>query len=137
MRLVGRPPRAVPVGWAGYGYEILVLTTQKEQWPLGFLNWSVQAEIVNDMDLRRRLQKYGAMTVEEVSIGDDQSGDFLIAPIEKFAPPSIALPNGSMELFVATLITRSQMQYGVEKGGPALLAELNRAGQGQISLKRE
>lgn len=133
IRLVGRPPRAVPAGWAGYGYEILLLTSEKEHWPVGFLNWAVQAEILNDMDLRRRVNKYGAMTVEDVSIGEGSSGDFLIAPIEQFAPTSVALPNGSMELLVATLITRPQMQYGMEKGGLALLAELNRTGHGQIS----
>jgi len=133
MRLVGRPPRAVPAGRAGYGYEILLLTRQNEHWPLGFLNWSVQAEILNDMDLLGRIHKYGAMTVEEVSIGPGQSADFLIAPIQQLAPSSIALPNGSMELLVATRITRAQMQYGIEKGGPALLAELNQSGHGQIS----
>jgi hypothetical protein len=133
MRLVGRPPRAVPADWAGYGYEILLLTREKGYWPLGFLNWAVQAEILNDMDLRRRIHKYGAMTVEDVSIGEGKSGDFLIAPIQQFAPASIALPNGSMELLVATLITRPQMQYGIEKGGPALLAELDQTGHGQIS----
>ncbi|HXR77861.1 MAG TPA: hypothetical protein VN737_17910 [Bryobacteraceae bacterium] len=132
-RLVARPPRAVPAGWAGYGYEILLLTRQKDCWPLGFLNWAVQAEILNDMDLLGRIRKYGAMTVEDVSIGEGKSADFLIAPLQKFAPPSIALPNGAMELLVATLITRSQMQYGIEKGGPALLAELNQTGSGQIS----
>lgn len=136
-RLVSRPPRAVPAGWAGYGYEILLLTRQKDYWPLGFLNWAVQAEILNDMDLLARIHKYGAMTVEDVSIGESQSADFLIAPIQKFAPSSIALPNGSMELLVATLITRSQMQFGIEKGGPALLAELNQAGSGQISELQE
>ena len=124
----------MPAGWAGYGYEILLLTREKEHWPLGFLNWAVQAENLNDMDLRRRIQKYGAMTVEAVSIGEGQSGDFLIAPIQQLAPASIELPNGSMELLVATLISRSQMQYGVEKGGPALLLELNQTGNGQISL---
>jgi hypothetical protein len=133
IRLVGRPPRAVPADWAGYGYEILLLTREKENWPLGFLNWAVQAEILSDMDLRRRIQKYGAMTVEEISIGDGKSGDFLIAPIQQFAPASNSLPNGSIELLAATLITRPQMQFGIEKGGPALLARLNQAGQGQIS----
>jgi hypothetical protein len=133
MRLVGRPPRAVPADWAGYGYEILLLTREKEYWPLGFLNWAVQAEILNDMDLRRRIEKYGAMTVEDVSIGDGKAGDFLIAPIQQFAPASIALPNGSMQLLAATLITRPQMQCGIDKGGPALLSELIETGSGQIS----
>ncbi len=89
------------------------------------------------MDLLGRIHKHGAMTVEEVSIGDDEAGDFLIAPIQKLAPPSIALPNGSMELLVATLITRSQMEYGIEKGGPALLAKLNQDESGQISQMKE
>lgn len=132
-RLAGRPPRAVPADWAGYGYEILVLTRQKDYWPLGFLNWAVQAEILNDMDLLGRIHKYGAMTIEEVSIGEGKSGDFLIAPIQKFAPSSIALPNGSMELLVATLITRPQMEYGIQKGGPALLADLEKTGHERIS----
>jgi hypothetical protein len=133
MRIVSRPPRAVPVGRAGYGYEIPLLTRQKEYWPLGFLNWAVQAEILNDVDLLRRIDQYGAMTIEEVSIGAAESADVLIAPIQQLAPASIALPNGSMELLVATRITRPQMQFGIEKGGPALLAQLNEIGHGQMS----
>jgi hypothetical protein len=42
-----------------------------------------------------------------------------------------------MELLVATLITRSQMEYGIEKGGPALLAKLNQDESGQISQMKE
>lgn len=123
MRLVARPPQPIPLGRAGYGYEILLFTPQPPQWPLMFLDWSVQAEILQDIDLLGRIKKYGALTVESISLGD-QSGDFLIAPLHNFAPGKADLPNGTMELLAATLVTRAQMEFGRKHGGPALLKQI-------------
>jgi hypothetical protein len=131
--LVGRPPRAVPAGRAGYGYEVLVFTRRKEQWPLMFLNWAVQAEILRDADVLGRVHRYGTLTVESISLGDGQSADFLIAPLLQFVSARADLPNGSMELLAATLITRPEMQFGLEHGGPALLERIKSRPQGQIS----
>jgi hypothetical protein len=133
MRVLGRPPRPVPLGLAGYGYEMLLFTRRQERWPLMFLNWSVQAEILTDVDLLGRVHDCGAITVESISLGDGRRADFLVAPLQQLAPPKIDLPNGSMELLAATLITRAEMEFGVKQGGPALLARINARPQGQIS----
>jgi hypothetical protein len=132
-RLVGRPPRAVPAGRAGYGYEILLLTRRKEFWPLMFLNWAVQSEILGDVDLLGRVYEFGALTVESIEIGEGRTADFLIAPLRQFAPSAVPLPNGSMELLVATVVSRAEMEFGVQQGGRALLELVLSKEQGQVS----
>ena len=56
----------MPVGLAGYGYEIIVITPQEKKWPLRFLNWAVQMEIVQDAEMLERVQEIGAVTIEHV-----------------------------------------------------------------------
>jgi hypothetical protein len=74
MRCVAREPRDVPPALAGYGYEILVVTPQQEEWPLRFLNWAVQMEILKDVEFLDRVQEIGAVTVEDVRLGEDICG---------------------------------------------------------------
>lgn len=44
-KLQQKQPATKPPGAAGYGYEIFVVTTRDQQWPLAFLQWAVSAEI--------------------------------------------------------------------------------------------
>ena len=44
-------------GRPGYGYEIMIVTNESSDWPLWFLQWAVNAEILNDADLLGRVEK--------------------------------------------------------------------------------
>ena len=134
MQIASRPPRPIPVGIAGYGYEMLVFTRGKETWPLNFLDWAVQMEITRDVDFLKRMEKYGAVTIEDVSLGEHGAGDFIIAPLRQFAPHKMELPNGTMELLVATRITRAEMQLGAGGKGRELLERIVKRPGGQVSL---
>ena len=57
--------------WPGYGYEIVVVADENEEWPLWLLQWAVQAEILNDVGMRDRMDTYGGMTVESVRMSED------------------------------------------------------------------
>ena len=48
-------------------------------------------------------------------------------------PPGTQLPNGKLELLVATVITDDEMQWSMENGREALLAKLIKSGVGQVS----
>jgi len=132
-RLAGRPPRAIPAGWAGYGYELLVLTRQKESWPLMLLNWAVPMEILKDVDILGRVHQYDGLTIEGITLGDGRVSDFLFAPLQQFAPAKTELPNGSMEFLVATTITREEMSFALAHGRKALIDRIKSRPSGQIS----
>ena len=67
-------PPPIP-GKPGYGYELVILTHQKEDWPLGLLQWGVNAEILNDVGILDRVRKYKGLTIEQVNVGNgDPSG---------------------------------------------------------------
>jgi hypothetical protein len=132
--LQARVPRWVAPDWAGYGYEVLILTPKPETWPLLPLSWFAQMEILKDVNLPGRVQEYEGLTVESVKIGDgSRSADFFVTPALPPLPPAAQLPNGTMRLLVATRITREEMNFSLEKGRPALLERLQKAGVGQIS----
>ena len=57
----------------------------------------------------------------------------LIAKARAPLPTGTQLPNGKMELLVATTITDEEMQWSMTNGRGALLQELYDAGVGQIS----
>jgi hypothetical protein len=117
----------------GYGYEILVIAKERTEWPLGFLQWVANAEILNDADLLSRVEKYGGLTVEEIQVDDVRSINVLIAKAQRPLPSGTALPNGKMELLVATVITEDEMRWSMTHGRTALLAKLQSAGVGQVS----
>jgi hypothetical protein len=126
------PAPSVP-GRAGYGYEILVLTEGRADWPLSFLQWAVNAEIMNDVALLDRVEKHEGLTVEDIAIGAEGAIDVLIAKAHSPLPGPIELPNGTMQLLVATTITADEMSWSFDHGRPALLERLVRGGIGQIS----
>lgn len=73
------------------------------------------------------------MTVEEIAIGADGAIDVLIAKAHPPLPGPVQLPNGTMQMLVATTITADEMQWSFDHGRPALLERLVRAGIGQVS----
>jgi hypothetical protein len=128
------PAPSVP-GRAGYGYEILVLTEGRPDWPLSFLQWAVNAENMHDVGLLDRVEKHEGLTVEDIAIGADGAVDVLIAKAQPPLPGPMQLPNGTMQLLVATTITPDEMTWSFDCGRPALLERLARAGLGQISVQ--
>jgi hypothetical protein len=130
-----REPAQAPLGSAGYGYELLVLARQDASWPLHVLNWAVSAEVFHDIGLLARVESADAFTVRDVSIGPGPA-DKVCLLIAKPLPPlpcGTQLPNGRMQILVATVITREEMAWSRRHGAPALLARLVRAGIGQYS----
>jgi hypothetical protein len=136
MRCVAREPRDVPSGLAGYGYEILVVTRQQEEWPLMFLNWAVQMEILRDVEFLDRVQEIGAVTVEDVQLGEDMRSDFIIGPALPPFPAGGDLPNGRMNLLIATAITREGMEAALHYGQAEYLRRLMSSAAQQTSTLR-
>lgn len=132
--LTKRMPVATKPGTAGYGYEILVVAEPNQQWPLGFLQWAVNAEICKDVGLLARVEQYGGLTVGQVRVGIDMPINVLIAKARAPWPVGTLLPNGKMELLIATTITDQELQWSIENNREALLEKLDDAHFGQISL---
>jgi hypothetical protein len=133
-RLQQKQPAPRRPGAAGYGYEIMIITDKEQQWPLGFLQWAVGAEITNDVGLLGRVEEYEGLTVEEIRVGPRESIDVLIAKAEPPLPPGAMLPAGRMDLLVATTITKEEMRWSMENGRTALLEKLGEGGLGQTSM---
>jgi hypothetical protein len=127
-------PVAARPGTAGYGYEICVVAEPNQQWPLNFLQWAVGAEILKGAGLLARVEQYGGLTVGELSVGVDQPFNFLIAKARAPWPVGAQLPNGKMDVLIATTITDQELKWSMENGREALLKKLDEAHFGQISL---
>jgi len=120
-------------GRAGYGYEILIVTRGNTEWPLGLLAWAVNAEILNDAGILNRVEKYEGLTVEQIDVGPDDAVDVLIAKARAPIPTGVDLPNGRMEILVATVITPEEMEWSKTGGRNALLDRLYKAKVGPLS----
>ncbi|QWT21091.1 suppressor of fused domain protein [Bacillus sp. NP157] len=131
--LVAKVRAEAPEGSAGYGYELLVLARENAQWPLWILQWAAQAELAGDAGILARVRQYDGLTVESVRIGTHDYGHLLFSKAVLPLPDGVALPNGRMELIVATVITEEEMLWSKEHGRGALLDRLVAAGVGQFS----
>ena len=120
-------------GRPGYGYEMMMLADQHAQWPLWFMQWAVNAEILNDADFLGRVERYQGLTIEDIDVGDAGHISVLIAKAQAPLPESSDLPNGTMQLLIATVITDDEMTWSMENRRIDLLRELRKAGVGQVS----
>ena len=133
--LQAKAKAVAPAGVAGYGYELLVLTREEARWPLWILQWSANAEILNDAGILDRVNKYSGLTIDGVQVGESESVNLLIAKARQPLPTGTDLPNGKMELLVATVITDEEMHWSMEHGRQALLDKLVAEGVGQFSVR--
>ncbi|QDE39474.1 hypothetical protein FIV34_09805 [Luteibacter pinisoli] len=124
-----------PAGAAGYGYEIAVVASEDATWPLGIVEWVAQAELCGDAGILERVRKYDGLTVERVQIGPSDWLNLLIANAVGPLPPGTTLPNGTMDLLVATTITDEEMAWSKTNGRGALLDRLVAGGVGQFSMR--
>lgn len=131
--LKSKPKSNSPEGYAGYGYEMLLIAKENAEWPLWFMQWSVNAEILNDAGILERVEKYNGLTIQDIQVGESESVNVLIAKAKKPLPTGVTLPNGKMEFLIATVITDDEMQWSMEHGRDALLEKLIRSGVGQVS----
>jgi hypothetical protein len=129
------PAAAQPPGAAGYGYEILVLTRGPADWPLGVLQWAAQAELLNDVGILNRVDRYAGLTIEQIRVGEEEFVNVLFAKARPPLPTGTTLPNGAMTIIVATAITAEEMQWSMTNGRGALLDRLYTAGIGQVSIR--
>ncbi|GIU52339.1 hypothetical protein TUM4438_44800 [Shewanella sairae] len=114
-------------------HEMLLIAKENSEWPLWFMQWSANAEILNDAGILDRVEKYQGLTVQDIQIGESESVNVLIAKARHPLPTGVNLPNGTMVLLIATVITDDEMEWSIENGREALLAKLIGAGVGQIS----
>lgn len=133
--LQAKPKAVATSGAAGYGYELFVLTRENAEWPLWILQWTANAEILNDAGLLDRVNKYGGLTIDGVQVSANESVNLLIAKARQPLPIGSNLPNGKMELLVATVITSEEMSWSMEHGREALLNKLVAGGIGQLSVR--
>jgi hypothetical protein len=97
------------------------------------MQWSANTEILNDAGILDRVEKYQGLTVQDIQVGENESINVLIAKAQRPLPMGMNLPNGKMDLLVATVITDDEMQWSIENGREALLSRLIESGVGQIS----
>lgn len=128
-----KKPAQNSVGVAGYGYEMVMITKENTEWPLSFIQWAVNAEIQSDTDILNRVEQYNGLTVADIEVSESESINVLIEKARNPLPGSVQLPNGKMELLIATVITDDEMQWSLENGRNVLLAKLIESGVGQIS----
>ena len=122
---------------AGFGYEILVIAPKDQDWPLAILQWAVNAEIIHGADFLYHVEKYDGITVEQVDVSAGVSVDLLVAKARPPLPTGTTLPNGRMEILVATVITTEEMLWAKKGLRGELLEQLINIGPGQVSvLKR-
>ena len=72
-RIVKHEPAAKTDGAAGYGYSIMLATRSKDR-PLNFLQWAVNAEIVNDVGRLGRVARHDGLTVDDLAVGPGTRG---------------------------------------------------------------
>jgi len=127
-----------PEGAAGYGFELMVVARENAEWPLWILQWAANAEILNDVGFLNRVEKHHGLTVAEIRSGPkaDDSVNLLISKAQAPLPQGTRLPNGQMEILVATVITDDEMNWSLENGRDALLQKLQATDFGQISTRR-
>lgn len=121
-------------GRPGYGYELLVIAEENAEWPLWVLQWAVKSEVLKDADFLGFVEKHQGITVEQIGVGEGKSVTLLISKAQAPLPDHLDLPNGKMELLVATVITEDEMRWSMTNGRHHLLGELNKAGVGQVSV---
>ena len=121
-------------GVAGYGYEMLLVTTAGSKWPLSLLQWAVNAELGHDVGFLGRVEEFDGLTVEDVFAGDAGSVNLLITKAEHPLPTGVALPNGKMDVLVMTVITEREMRWAMAHGNAGLVEKLKDAGMGQVSV---
>lgn len=134
VTLSKKKPAPTRAGFAGYGYEMLMVAQSNQQWPLDFLQWAVNAEIGHDAGLLNRVEKYDGLTVEQIQVGPGQAVNVLIAKAYPPLPTGASLPSGRMEILVATTISRQEMEWSQINGRGVLLKKLQESGVGQISI---
>ena len=132
--LSAKQPMPKKAGASGYGYELLVVTESDEEWPLNLLQWAVHAEIGNDIDLLGRVEECDGLTAERIQVGPTDFANILIAKAQPPIPAGTDLPDGHMDVLVATIITRAEMEWSQEYGRGELLERLMQAGVGQVSF---
>ncbi|EPS0664231.1 suppressor of fused domain protein [Vibrio parahaemolyticus] len=120
-------------GSAGYGYEMLLIAKENAEWPLWFMQWSVNAEIINDAGILDRVEKYQGLTIQDIQVGENEYVNILISKAQHPLPTGVNLPNGKMDLLIATVITDDEMEWSMTNGRSALLAKLIDSGVGQVS----
>ena len=120
-------------GRPGYGYEIIMLADESAEWPLWFIQWAVNAEILHDADLLGRVKKYRGLTVEDIAVGENQYVNVLISSAGKTLPKAIPLSTGNAELLVATVITDDEMSWSMKNSRDALFNALEKADVSQVS----
>jgi hypothetical protein len=133
--LRSKTPAQTSDGAAGYGYEIMVVTRDKCEWPLWFLQWAVNAELLHDAGILDRVEQYDGLTIEEIRVGEDEEVNVLIAKAVDPLPSGTTLPNGKLQLLIATTITAEEMNWSMENGRGALLEKLKHEGIGQVSVR--
>lgn len=133
--LQSKVPAEQPPDTAGYGYEILVLTRGPADWPLWLLQWATEAELVNDIGILKRVERYNGLTIEQIRVGENEFVNVLFAKARPPLPTGATLPNGTMAIIVATVITSDEMQWSMTNGREPLLDRLYAAGVGQVSVR--
>lgn len=136
VTLNSKLPTFTPSGAAGYGYELILLAREKNsEWPLWFLQWVAQAEILNDAGILEKVEKYNGLTIEAIQVGENANDkiNVLITKAQKPLPLGTQLPNGKMEFLVAIVITDEEMKWSMKNGRNELLNQLIKSGVGQIS----
>lgn len=133
MRLVAREPAHVPPGLAGYGYEVIVITPEQNDWPTLFLSWFVTNEINHDAGWLHRVEAEEAVLLK-CPLRDYPRLKLLLSAAAPPIPGHFKLPNGTARMLVATSITEAEYTFAQKRGAQALLEAMRIYGPGQTSI---
>lgn len=117
----------------GYGYEIMIVTEEDAEWPLAALQWAVHAEFDHNVGLLARVEQYDGVTVSDIPISDSQNINLFIHKAQAPWPEAFDLPNGRIPLLIITVIREDEMNWSLQNGRAALLAQLMVSPYKQIS----
>lgn len=146
LELKARKPAPVATGWAGYGYELLLLhrgsatepgsvqaSSMSAQWPVWALQWLVTAEIYRDIGLRNRVLQHNGLILHGLDLGLEQRLNLLIVPAPVPLVQEMRLPGGNAVLLLAIAVSEAEVRWAARNGHEALLVRRKAAGGRQSS----
>lgn len=147
LELKNKKPAAVAPDWAGYGYEVVILAREQEDydaqkrpvmphdWPIWALQWLVTAEIYKDVGIRKRVMVGNGLVVNGIKLGKKEKLNLLIVPAPKPLQQEMILPRGKAMLLVAIAVSDAEVRWASENGHRALYKKLMASDVGMFSSR--
>ena len=118
------------LGTPGYGFELILLTRQKEAWPLESLQRDLADKSLNALTTNLVNRNSAVIWARA-----DSGLNFLVTRAQSPLPESCDLPNGRLVLLVMVSITDAERDFGLKHGFRELYDKLRQLPNWQISQR--